>query len=414
MMNGGHATSNLVRRSSRLAVAHWRGAASAGWRWTPPEQIGESSRQLSITARLKVWLGAFSLWTALAFAFATQLYFAGMPWNKALAWTLPRWYSWALLTPGVLWVDRRLAAATTLPVRLALHVPLGAAWASVAILLRLALRPLRGSAFPADFTDAFLDRFYSDLLIYAVVAGVSFSRHYADQVTRTRQEAHELALRTADLERRLVESQLQSLRAQLQPHFLFNALNTISAFTETNPQMARRLMAQFGDLLRASLQHAAQSLVTLGAELTFLDDFLAIESARFEGRLQVSVRAHDHLLQVMVPSFLLQPLVENAIRHGLGPRLSGGRVEVTVTGQPSALTLRVRDDGVGLPPGWSFERDVGVGLRNIAARLEHLYGRPGLLRIVPLASGGVEAQIDLPGEPAVPGRPDVTGQAPGV
>ena len=167
----------------------------------------------------------------------------------------------------------------------------------MAILRRLVTRPLRGSAFPDDFPDYFLDRFYSDLLIYAVIAGVSFSRHYADQVKRAARQAHELALRTADLERRLVESQLQSLRAQLQPHFLFNALNTISAFTETNPHMARRLMAQLGDLLRASLRHAAQPLVTLGEELTFLDDFLAIESARFEGRLHVSVRADDDLLR---------------------------------------------------------------------------------------------------------------------
>ena len=136
---------------------------------------------------------------------------------------------------------------------------------------------------------------------------------------RAARQAHELALRSADLERRLVESQLQSLRAQLQPHFLFNALNTISAFTETNPQMARRLMAQLGDLLRASLRHASQPLVTLGEELTFLDDYLAIESARFEGRMHVSVRADDDLLPMMVPSFLLQPLVENAIRHGVGP-----------------------------------------------------------------------------------------------
>ena len=254
---------------------------------------------------------------------------------------------------------------------------------------------------PSDLTEFFLDRLYSDLLIYAVIAGFSFSRHYADQAERRTRQAHELAMRTTDLERRLVESQLQSLRAQLQPHFLFNALNTISAFTESNPRMARRLMAQLGDLLRESLRHAAQPLVTLGEELTFLDNFLAIESARFEGRLHVSVQADDDLLPVMVPSFLLQPLVENAIRHGVGARLSGGRVEIAATGTPSALVVRVRDDGVGLPPGWSFERDAGVGLRNVAARLEHLYGRPGLLRVSSPASGGVEIQIDMPGLPAV-------------
>jgi two-component system LytT family sensor kinase len=361
----------------------------------PPEAGARRSPGRVVTGVL----GAFLLWTGLAGVFATQLYFAGLSWSQALSWTLPRWYSWGLATPIIFWLDRWLAARTALPVRVALHVPLAVVWSTLTILLRLAVRPLRGSPLPANFVEYFLDRFYSDLLIYAVIAGISFSRLYAAQVRQSAREAHEMALRTADLERRLVESQLQSLRAQLHPHFLFNALNTISAFTETNPQIARRLMAQLGDLLRASLRHTTQPLVTLGEELTFLDDFLAIESARFEGRIHVSVRADEKLLQVPVPGFLLQPLVENAIRHGVGRRLSGGRVEVNVTGTPSSLSIRVRDDGVGLPADWTFERGAGVGLRNVAARLAHLYGRPNLLTLVPIASGGVEVRIDLPGLP---------------
>jgi two-component system, LytTR family, sensor kinase len=361
----------------------------------PPEAGARRSPGRVVTGVL----GAFLLWTGLAGVFATQLYFAGLSWSQALSWTLPRWYSWGLATPIIFWLDRWLAARTALPVRVALHVPLAVVWSTLTILLRLAVRPLRGSPLPPNFVEYFLDRFYSDLLIYAVIAGISFSRLYAAQVRQSAREAHEMALRTADLERRLVESQLQSLRAQLHPHFLFNALNTISAFTETNPQIARRLMAQLGDLLRASLRHTTQPLVTLGEELTFLDDFLAIESARFEGRIHVSVRADEKLLQVPVPGFLLQPLVENAIRHGVGRRLSGGRVEVNVTGTPSSLSIRVRDDGVGLPADWTFERGAGVGLRNVAARLAHLYGRPNLLTLVPIASGGVEVRIDLPGLP---------------
>ena len=258
-----------------------------------PAQAGGFETSRPATSRLLRAAGAFLLWTAIAVFFATQLYFAGLPWGRALAWTLPRWYSWGLVTPFIFRLDRRLASSTTLPVRVALHVPLGLAWTAVTIALRLAARPMRGTPLPLDFNAYLLDRFYSDLPIYAVIAGISFARLYAAQVQRGIREAHELALRTADLERRLVEARLQSLRAQLQPHFLFNALNTISAFTESNPQMARRLMAQLGDLLRASLRHTAQPLVTLGEELTFLDDFLAIESARFEGRLQVSVDADD-------------------------------------------------------------------------------------------------------------------------
>ncbi len=253
----------------------------------------------------------------------------GLPWSQALQWSIPRWYAWGLLTPFVFWIDKRLHGMQSPVARFALHVPLGIAFTLLSIVLRLVARPLRGAPWPPDIGEFFLDRFYSDLLIYAVIAGVSMSRDYAAQVRQRERQAAELALQTADLERRLVESRLQSLRAQLQPHFLFNALNTISAFTETDPQTARRLMGQLGDLLRASLTHANRPLVTLGEELTFLDDYLAIESARFEGRIAVSVKADDDLLKVMVPSFLFQPLVENAIRHGVAPRVSGGRVDVT-------------------------------------------------------------------------------------
>jgi len=323
---------------------------------------------------------AFLLWTAIAVVFATQLYFAGLPWSRALAWTLPRWYAWGLVAPGIFAVDRRLARATSFANRVILHVPLAAGWTSLTILLRLVRRGILGADVPVG--QFFLERFYSDLPIYAVLVGICFAREFARQ--------------KSDLERELVEAQLQTLRAQLQPHFLFNALNTISSFTESSPQTARRLMAQLGDLLRASLRHAAQPTVPLSEELTFLDDFLAIESARFEDRLRVTVRADDAVLPVMVPSFLLQPIVENAIRHGAGARVSGGQVEVTAAREGSSVHIRVRDDGLGLPSGWTFDRDAGIGLRNVAARLEHLYGRKDLFRVNGMASGGVEVQIEVP------------------
>ncbi len=354
-----------------------------------------------------VWYVLF--WTALVLFFASQLYTLGngrLQWAEALEWTWPRWYVWALLTPGVFWVDRRLGARASLTTRVALHVPLAVAWTSLSIIIRLALRPLRGDTWPEDLNEYFVERFSWDILIYAAIAGVAIARDLARHARQRDSEAQQLATQAADLERRLVEARLQTLRGQLQPHFLFNALNTISAFTETNPQTARRLMGQLGDLLRASLTHASQSLVTLGEELTFLDDYLAIESARFEGRITVSVRADEDLLDAMVPSFLLQPLVENAIRHGVAPRLSGGHVEVTATRSGSTVTLRVRDDGLGLTPGWRFDQHAGVGLRNVAARLEHLYGQHDLLRVTPVASGGVEVRLDLPlRQPATAGEP---------
>jgi LytS/YehU family sensor histidine kinase len=233
-----------------------------------------------------------------------------------------------------------------------------------------------------------------------VIAGLAIASDYASQTRQRESEAHRLALQTADLERRLVESQLQSLRAQVQPHFLFNALNTISAFTETDPATARDLMQKLGDLLRASLRHSSDPFVTLGEELTFLDDYLQIESARFDGRITVAVDAADDLLNISVPSFVLQPLVENAIRHGVAPRASGGHVNVTATHTGPTLDLRVEDNGVGLRPGWQFPRDAGVGLRNLAARLQHLYGRDELVRVAALPSGGTAVHIELPLRPA--------------
>jgi two-component system LytT family sensor kinase len=155
-------------------------------------------------------------------------------------------------------------------------------------------------------------------------------------------------------------------------------------------------MEQLGDLLRASLTLASRPVVPLREELTFLDNYLAIEAARFEGRISAGVHVADGLLGYQVPSFLLQPLVENAIRHGVAPRLSGGRVEVTIARAGSSLEVRVRDDGVGLPDDWRLDRDARVGLGNIASRLEHLYGRGDLLRISRRATGGVDVELSLP------------------
>ena len=310
---------------------------------------------MNAARRLRIAVLGALLWTALGFFFASQLYLAGVAWRLALTYAMPQWYTWGLLTPGIFWIDRRFLGNGSLASRVACHIPLGIGWTLLCIALRLVTRPLRGVEPPASVTRFFLERFYWDLLIYAVIAGVSIARDFAGRAREREREMHQLALEAADLEHRLVEARLQSLRAQLQPHFLFNALNTISAFTETDSRTARRLMEQLGNLLRASLAHASRPLVTLADELTFLDNYLAIESARFEGRITISVHADDDLLCVNVPSFLLQPLVENAIRHGVAPRLSGGHVDVTATRVDSVLKLRVRDDGVGLCPGWEFD-----------------------------------------------------------
>jgi signal transduction histidine kinase len=347
---------------------------------------------------LKLIAYAILFWTALSLFFALQIYLLTdrISWHDAFGQAAPRWYVWGLLTPAISWLDRQMGAQTAIKTRVAFHIPLGIAMTLLAITTRLFTRPLRGSPWPSNIFAFYAGRFNWDLLIYAVIAGVCISREYARQVKQRDEEAHRMELRATNLERRLVEAQLQSLRAQLHPHFLFNALNTISAFTETAPQRARRMMERLAQLLRASLRYTSESMVTLGQELAFLEDYLAIESARFEGRITVSVQAADNLLALRVPGFLLQPLVENAIRHGVAKRVAGGHVEVSAWHEGQTLWIRVRDNGAGLPDQWQFPRDAGIGLRNIASRLEHLYGRTNLLQIGPAIPEGVEANVEVP------------------
>lgn len=357
--------------------------------YAAPDPAASAARPRLV--RRIVWL--FLFWTAIGVFFALQLHFAGLAWSVALEWSLPRWYTWGLLTPAIFRLDRRMVETLALGWRIALHVPLAIAWTLLAITLRLTVRPLRGAAIPDDIRVFFLERLGPDLTIYALIAIVSLITAYTGRLKSREREAREHA---AELERRLGEAQLHNLRAQLQPHFLFNALNTISAFTESDPSRARRLTGQLGTLLRASLAHTSRPLVPLAEELTFLDDYLAIECARFDDRLVVNVSADDNMTDVPVPSFLLQPLVENALRHGVGPRQSGGRIDVSAVRDASSLRLRVSDNGVGLPPGWDMTSSAGVGLTNLRSRLARIYGRDDLLTVTTNAAGGVDVRVTVP------------------
>jgi LytS/YehU family sensor histidine kinase len=226
--------------------------------------------------------------------------------------------------------------------------------------------------------------------------GASLATSYAAEARRREQQAAELALHSAQLETHLAEARLRALQSQLNPHFLFNTFNTISAFTETDPKTARRMMARLGALLRSSLDHAGRQKVRLDEELNFLEDYLTIERLRFEDRLTVDVQVEDGLRDALVPSFVLQPLVENAIRHGTGALLRSGQVHVTAQRSADRVMLEVEDDGVGLPVGWRLEDHAGVGLSNIQRRLKELYGSDHTFIIAGRAEGGVRVEIALP------------------
>jgi signal transduction histidine kinase len=330
--------------------------------------------------------------------FSGQMYLLspGDGWAGALTRNMPQWLVWGLLVPLILRADRRLGAGRAVWARALLHVPLGVAWTTVALAIRFAVRPVLHGGYPPSVARFMAERFPWDLLIYGAIAGLAVARDYAADARRREREAAQLALRASQLETGLAEARLHVLGAQLQPHFLFNALNAISAYTEDEPRRARRLMAQLGELLRASLDHAARPEVTLAEELAFLEAYLGIERARFEDRLTVAVRADGAVLDAGVPAFLLQPLVENAIKHGIVRRRAHGRVDVEAWREGDTLRLRVRDDGVGLPGGWSLSRNAGVGLRNAAERLDRLYPGAHRLHVAPRPGGGTAVEVAIP------------------
>lgn len=345
---------------------------------------------------------ALALWTAIGLLFSTQVYllWPESTWAGALRIAMPQWYIWGLLSPFIFAADRRLLGRLPPWRRILAHVPLGILAALAAVAMDYAARQVLQTEWaPPSAARFFLQNVSSAVTIYAIIVGASVATGYAAEARRREQEAAELALHSAQLETHLTEARLRVLQSQLNPHFLFNAFNTISAFTETDPKTARRMMARLGKLLRSSLDHAGRQEVTLAEELAFLEDYLTIERLRFEDRLTVEVQVEDSVRDALVPSFVLQPLVENAIRHGTGALLRSGHVRVSARRADGQLRLEVEDDGAGLPEGWHLADHAGVGLSNIARRLQELYGSGHTFAVGGRADGGVRVHIALPFRP---------------
>jgi LytS/YehU family sensor histidine kinase len=213
---------------------------------------------------------------------------------------------------------------------------------------------------------------------------------------KSQQEVRDRKMRIAELETQLAQSRIETLRTQLNPHFLFNALNTISAHVEGAPRTARWMLEQLGDLLRLSLDHAGEQEVPLQQELAFVDRYLKLQKIRYEDRLDVIVDVEPTTLRALVPTFILQPLLENAIRYGIATRSAPGTIEIQAWQEAAALHLTVRDDGPGLPANWDPEHGLGVGLSNTRERLRRLYGVDQRFQITGAPGGGVQVDLTLP------------------
>ena len=317
------------------------------------------------------------------------------PWWMSFALQMPIAAAWALATPGILWLGRRFPLPDRRwPLHAAVHL---AACLSFVFLLDLGavwywphLVPLQPGAKPllARAARLFVVWIFSDGLLYWTILAVSSA---ADHYRRFR----ERELTASQLETQLARADLQGLKMQLHPHFLFNALHTIGSLVRTGDRdNAVKVTAGLGDLLRRMLDGAAQQEVPLKQELDFIRSYLDIEQIRFRDRLQVSFQVDPEVLDAKVPHLILQPLVENAIRHGIAPHLFAGRVSVGARKVNGRLQLVVRDDGPGVGDGDAARP--GIGLSNSRARLARLYGEDFALEVSNLPQGGLQARIELP------------------
>lgn len=339
---------------------------------------------------------AVAVWTLIAALFASKSSIRGEPvaWLDGFYHELARWYVWGLLSAPILWVDARLPIARERIVgRLLAHVPLSFGFTLIYVYLSLWLSAgLRAEQWAPPSPTAFVDNalagsLHWNLLIYWMIFGVASAYDYARRY-------QERQVRAAELERLLTESRLHNLQAQLHPHFLFNALNAVSAHVESDPRRARRMLEQLGDLLRMSLDRSERQEIPLDDELAFLERYLAIQRERFEDRLDVRLDVSPEAREALAPTFVLQPLVENAIRHGIAPQSRLGVVKVSAWRENGSLRLNVEDNGSGLPAGWDLETGQGVGLANTRERLRRLYG-PEAQRFSIVGSPGAGARVEV-------------------
>jgi len=353
--------------------------------------------------RIRTLAISFLGWTAMGYLFALPRWTGSGGWQQPeniLRASLAEWWSWGLVTVLILAIDRRLPLTDRqIGWRILCHVPLSVlltiVFAYTAAFLRavLGVGKLAMVADPKILIQGLQGMLLWSLLVYWLILGGWLAKQYYQRYISSE-------LRMERLERLSVEARMHALRLQLDPHFLFNALNTISSQVEADPRLARAMIEHLGDLLRMSLENNQQQHVPLARELAFLDHYLAIQRIRFGDRLRFEQTIDEGARQALVPSMIIQPLVENAIRHGLSPRASGGTVRVLAQRRGGELWIRVEDDGVGLPADWAQRApdSGGLGLSITRQRLEGGYpGGSSSFEVRPRhGGGGVEVEIRIP------------------
>jgi signal transduction histidine kinase len=324
-------------------------------------------------------------WTFLALLFTPQTYIASLrspappTWIQAFVASLTLFYVWAALTPFVLWLGRRFPFERHPWRNLGIHLLLCGPVALVHIGLLQMVNALLRDHTPAPLWALLVGLGATDIMVYWAIIAASHAINYF----RKYQER----------EFRLAQAELQALRTQLHPHFLFNTLNAIAELVYSDPKVADRSILRLSELLRFSLASEKAHEVSLKEELEFLEKYVEIHKTLMRDRLHVRVCVEPETLDAAVPNMIVQPLVENAIKHGISPRPAGGNIEVHARRVNGNLCVEIIDDGVGMPetgaPG-------GVGLINTRERLKHLYNDAHTFNLSSLPGKGVTVRISVP------------------
>jgi two-component system LytT family sensor kinase len=354
----------------------------------------------SLAPHLLRGLGLLGLWTLVGLAFASQLYLSnsllGRPitWSEAISAPLEDWYVYGILSLPVVWLARRYPPELGPRWKAAaLHLGAALAFSFAYVALRSVVGQVDSrivgetATFGEIFNPLLVRTFPFNLLIYGVIVAASHALDYY-------RKYHERTVQALELEKHLTEARLQALLHQLKPHFLFNTLNGIASLMHSDVEAADRMLVRLGELLRITMSHTGAPQTSLRDELAFLERYLEIEQIRFRNRLEVSIVVDDEAIRAQVPSLILQPIVENAVRHGIEPQARPGRIELRGAREDGRLVLTVADNGAGLPAGGPKRE--GIGLANTRARLAELYGRDHHFELVNGAAGGLCVRIIIP------------------
>ena len=350
-------------------------------------------------SKIRPILFGFLGWSAIGLVFSIPGIRTGDGWRGPLLLSFVQWWSWGLIALLIVQFDRRLPFPDPqIGRRLLAHIPGSLALTSLCLYVEAGLKALLGlGSVRAVFDPGVLllsvnsGMFLWVWLIYWMILGAWLARQYQERFRWSE-------LQRERTERLSTQARLRSLRLQIDPHFLFNALNAISSEVEGDPVSARNMIEHLGSLLRLTLDTNDRQLVPLFEELSFLDHYLAIQRIRFGDRLRFEQVIDDDVRHVLVPSMTIQPLVENSIRHGLSQRARGGLVRVAARrSDDQHIRITVEDDGVGLPEDWTPGKSLGLGLSITAQRLAALYPRQNrVFDVRRRAGGGTEVELRFP------------------